>query len=243
MSQAPPPPTQPTIGLRVGGRDHSISGGAALAVVAAVLLGLLALLVGTYRAHAWSFRSLFSPMAISAGLWILFILYWGAAAKNTAATKSAESARSRGLHQLMLNGALVLAFWPVPGLGGRWLPAAPYLAPLGLALQAGCGLLGAWARRHLGRNWSGAITAKVDHQLVRSGPYRRLRHPIYTAMLGMFLGTALVSGRLHGVVALALISFAYARKIPLEERNLRQVFGAAYDDYRRESWAVIPGLV
>jgi protein-S-isoprenylcysteine O-methyltransferase Ste14 len=143
----------------------------------------------------------------------------------------------------MLNGALVLAFWPVPGLRGRWLPQAPYLAALGLALQAGCGLLGVWARRHLGRNWSGAITAKVDHELVRSGPYRRIRHPIYTAMLGMFLGTALVSGRLHGLVALALVSIAYAREIPLEERTLRGVFGSAYDDYHRESRAVIPWLL
>jgi protein-S-isoprenylcysteine O-methyltransferase Ste14 len=61
-------------------------------------------------------------------------------------------------------------------------------------------------------------------------------------MLGMYAGTGLVSGELHAVVALVVVTAAYARKIPLEERTLGEVFGAAYEAYRRETWALIPGL-
>ena len=184
-----------------------------------------------------------SLLWVSGGLWILFIAYWSAAARSSAPIRSSESERSRGFHQLLLYAALVLAFYRAPGLGRRWLPVTPLAAPIGLVVQAVSGLLGVWARRHLGRNWSGAITAKVDHELVRSGPYRRIRHPIYTAMLGMFLGTALVSGELHGLLAFAIIAGAYWRKIALEERSLREIFGASYDEYRRGSRAVIPWLL
>ncbi len=99
------------------------------------------------------------------------------------------------------------------------------------------------ARRTLGRNWSGAITEKTDHELIRSGPYRLVRHPIYTAIIGMFLGTALVSGDVHAFLGTVVMAAAYARKIRLEERNLAAVFGPRYDDYRRTTRALIPWVV
>ena len=227
-------PEPPVITLQLGGLR--LTGIAALVG----LLVLLALIVGLV---VW-FRSAlrWSPLWISAALWIGFILYWSAAAKGASAARTSESASSRALHQNLLNISLLLLFLRVPGLTGRWLPsgAGPVLA--GLALHAGSALLAVWARRHLGRHWSGAITAKVDHELVRTGPYRLVRHPIYGAMLGMYLGTALVSGEWHAVLALAMVTAAYARKVRLEERHLRQVFGEEYDRYRVMSWAVIPGL-
>lgn len=183
-----------------------------------------------------------NPLWLSAALWLLFILYWSAAARNATPAKRSESSGSRQLHELLLNGALLLLFLRIPGLNARWLPVTPAVVPIGLTLQTACALLAVWARRHLGRNWSGAITEKVDHELVRTGPYRWIRHPIYTAMLGMYLGTAMVSGELHALVGVAMVLAAYWRKIRLEELNLRQVFGTAYDDYRGQSWALIPGL-
>jgi protein-S-isoprenylcysteine O-methyltransferase Ste14 len=188
-----------------------------------------------------------APIHISLVLWIVFILYWSAAASKTARTVSSESVRSRQLHQWLMYGALVLAFvrfWP---LTGRVLPDAGIGVTswivAGLAVQSASFLLAVWARRHLGRNWSGAITAKESHALVRTGPYRRVRHPIYSAMIGMLLGTTLVSGEVHAFLALAILAIAYIRKIRLEERNLREVFGDEYEEYQRGSWAVIPGLI
>jgi protein-S-isoprenylcysteine O-methyltransferase Ste14 len=97
-----------------------------------------------------------------------------------------------------------------------------------------------WARRHLGVHWSGEITIKFDHRLIRSGPYRRIRHPIYTAMIGMMAGSAITSGEMHALLGFAIAGLAYARKIRMEEANLRRAFGAAYEGYRRETGALIP---
>src|SRR5262249_7690462 len=125
----------------------------------------------------------------------------------------------------------------------RVLPAGNIWVVLGLALQVGCFGLSISARRTLGRNWSGAITEKTDHELIRSGPYRFVRHPIYTAIIGMFVGSALVSGDLHAFLAFVVIIVAYLRKTRLEEQNLERVFGPRYDEYRRETRALIPWIL
>ena len=182
------------------------------------------------------------PLFASAGLWVLFSVYWSAAAKNSAPAKRSESRKSRRIHEALLNVGLLLLFIPVPGMTQRFLPAGPVFIATGLGLQIASGLLGVWARRHLGRNWSGEITIKVGHELIRTGPYRILRHPIYTAMLGMFAGTTLVSGQTHALLGMVLVVFAHWRKIRLEEANLNEAFGPAYDAYRRETWALLPGL-
>ncbi|HZS07664.1 MAG TPA: isoprenylcysteine carboxylmethyltransferase family protein [Blastocatellia bacterium] len=227
----------PAICLKLPGLSIALTGPWAVITLVTLLVLVLAvvyLVIAKTEPKLW----------VSGGLWILFIAYWSAAAKNAAPTRSSESPASRQLHQLLMYGSLLLAFLPAPGLGRQWLPMASRIrVPIGLAVQVGSALLAVWARRHLGRNWSGAITAKVDHQLIRTGPYRFVRHPIYSAMLGMFLGTAVVSGELHGLLALVIIAVAYWRKIRIEEQHLRNVFGAEYDDYRKRSWALIPGLL
>jgi protein-S-isoprenylcysteine O-methyltransferase Ste14 len=182
------------------------------------------------------------PLWVSGLIWILFSLYWEIAAKNAAREKSSESPASRGLHVFMANAALLLLFVPVPGLTRRYLPAPQVFVPIGLTIQTGALLLAIWARRHLGRNWSGRITIKVDHELVKSGPYRCVRHPIYTALLGMYAATALVSGEWHALLGFLLAAFAYWRKIRMEEANLAVAFGAAWGDYRRSTGSLLPGL-
>ena len=77
---------------------------------------------------------------------------------------------------------------------------------------------------------------------MRTGPYRSVRHPIYSAILGMYLGSALVSGEAHALVGLALAMAAYWRKIRLEEQHLLSLFGPAYADYRRTTRSLIPGV-
>ncbi len=184
------------------------------------------------------------PLWVTAGLWLVFVAYWSAAAKNAAPNAKTEPLRSRQVHLLMMYGSLVLVLCPWFGvLRWRWLPLWPGWSSVGLGVQVAAGSLAVWARRHLGRNWSGAVTVKVGHELVCTGPYRCVRHPIYTGVLGMFLGSALVWGEAHALIGLALITFAYVRKVRLEEQNMLDLFGERYTQYRRSSWALIPGLV
>jgi protein-S-isoprenylcysteine O-methyltransferase Ste14 len=179
---------------------------------------------------------------VAAGIgWVLFSAYWEVAAKGATAAKSSESRVSRAFHVTLTNVALLLEIAPIHGLG-RFVPVSLLIMSAGLAVEAMGLLFAIWARRHLGRNWSGEITIKVGHQLIRSGPYRWLRHPIYTGILAMYLGVVLVTGEWLAVMGFAMIVFAYWRKIRLEETNLNVAFGPDYDAYRRETWALVPGL-
>ncbi len=174
-------------------------------------------------------------------LWLLFQVYWSASSRNSAPTKSSESRGSTAFHQIVINVAYLLLFWPAPGLKGWFLPPGfPHLVAIGTMIEAAFILLAIWARRHLGRNWSAAVRIGEGHELVRTGPYRLLRHPIYTAVLGMCVGTAIASSQYHALLAVAMVLVAYIRKSRLEEQILRKTFGAEYDAYRRHTWALVP---
>jgi protein-S-isoprenylcysteine O-methyltransferase Ste14 len=182
-------------------------------------------------------------MLISGGIWIAFNVYWGMAAKNfKTAIKKSEANKSTWLHQLMMNLGLLLLFVPVPGLVRHFLPVRAMLTPIGLGVQLAFFGLAIWARIHLGTNWSSRVRVAEGHELVRSGPYRLVRHPIYTAMLGMCAGTTIVAGQYHALLGTLLVLAAYIRKTRLEENILRDEFGSVYDDYRRHSWALVPGI-
>jgi protein-S-isoprenylcysteine O-methyltransferase Ste14 len=180
-------------------------------------------------------------LAYSMLLWVIFSLYWAIASRNSAETSHSESSLSTVFHQVVLGGAMLLLFIPVPGLTGWFLPHNfHFLVAGGAMIQACFLLLAVWARRHLGRNWSAEVRIGVGHQLVRSGPYKFLRHPIYSAMLGMFLGTAIASSQYHALLGVAILILAYLRKSRLEDQILAQTFSREYEDYRRDTWALMP---
>lgn len=227
-------PASRTAVVQIGGLR--LEGWAAIVALITILGAIVALFVwrGLPR---WR-------MVGSAVLWIVFITYWSAAAKHVAPTKSSESAESRRTHVRLMNAGLILLFIPSFWLfGRRFVPDVPAVVIAGLSIQVAAGVLGVWARQHLGRNWSGAITVAEDHQLIRSGPYGVLRHPIYSAMIGMFVGSAVAIGEWHSLIGLVLIVIAYMRKIPLEELSLRTVFGPEYDEYAKARWALVPWIL
>ena len=197
------------------------------------------------RSHLLDFTksiSLAPAMRASVGLWLLFSVYWSIASRDKAPTRIAESMLSRQAHVIAVNLAQLVLIVPVPGLTQRFLPDALPLHTVGLVVQTSSIALAVWARRHLGSNWSGEVRIAHDHELVRSGPYRYVRHPIYTALIGMYVGTTLVSGQAHALVALTITLLAYWRKIHLEERALADAFPADHERYRGETWAWIPGV-
>ncbi len=129
---------------------------------------------------------------------------------------------------------------PWAALNARFVPLAAWPGVVGLALVVlGLGFA-TWARVDLGRNWSAAVTLKRDHELVRSGPYRWVRNPIYTGILIALAGSALARGRWSGVLAVAIAFGSFWYKARLEERVMHDAFGAEYDAYRREVKSLIP---
>jgi protein-S-isoprenylcysteine O-methyltransferase Ste14 len=182
------------------------------------------------------------PMLASFVPWIVFSLYWEIQAKNSAPAVSSESKASRSVHVILTNLALFLIILPSKSLSRRFLPDAMIVKLFGFALECAGLALAIWARRILGRNWSGEITIKENHQLIRSGPYRTVRHPIYSGLLVMYAGTAIVSGQMHALIGLLVAILAYLRKTRMEEANLVNAFGARYGEYREETWAIVPGI-
>jgi protein-S-isoprenylcysteine O-methyltransferase Ste14 len=183
------------------------------------------------------------PFAI---LWLGWLAYWFAAARNVKATRRREPHLTRLLHvALIVLAAVLLAFRieAVPWLNERFLPPTMIAYWLGLVMQAvGIGVA-IWARRYLGRDWSGTATVKHDHELIRSGPCRSVRHPIYTGLLLAILGTAVAIGEWRGLIAFALIMVGFLLKIRTEERFMRETFADAYTLYRAEVPALIPFIV
>jgi protein-S-isoprenylcysteine O-methyltransferase Ste14 len=104
----------------------------------------------------------------------------------------------------------------------------------------GCGLaLAVWARVRLGRNWGMPMTQRAEPELVRSGPYRFVRHPIYSGILLAILGTALTTSFVGLVAVVALGAYFYASAL-VEERNLTASFPTAYPEYKRGTKMLIP---
>jgi protein-S-isoprenylcysteine O-methyltransferase Ste14 len=175
-------------------------------------------------------------------LWIAWLIYWWVSARNVKVTRWQEPLGSRLLHRVpMILAALLLAaprLLPL-ALRRRILPAGALVPTLGVVLIAvGLGF-SVWARRHLGRNWSSRVVVKEDHALIRTGPYSRLRHPIYTGLLLAFLGTAMIIGEVRAFLAFLLLLISFAIKSQAEEARMRETF-PEYEQYRRETAAIIP---
>jgi protein-S-isoprenylcysteine O-methyltransferase Ste14 len=107
------------------------------------------------------------------------------------------------------------------------------LAVLGLFLAL-------WARGTLGKNWSGTVTFKENHELIERGPYALVRHPIYTAMLLMYLGTALALGRSGGLVGFPILFLSFWIKYRQEEALMLVHFGDQYRAYMKRVRALVP---
>ena len=103
-------------------------------------------------------------------------------------------------------------------------------------------LFSVWARNHLGKNWSQVVAIKEGQQLITSGPYAFVRHPIYSGLLLAF-GSAVALGQWRGLLAVALVFGVLWRKISLEEKWLRVQFGDSYDSYCRRVRALVPYIL
>jgi protein-S-isoprenylcysteine O-methyltransferase Ste14 len=179
-------------------------------------------------------------------VWIAFLLYWQLMAVNVKATQRLEPATSRIARVVLFLFALLLIGYPgipIHWLYRRILPDARLCFWTGAAITvAGLGFC-VWARLHLGRNWSRSVTIKEDHELIVSGPYAVVRHPIYTGLLVGFLGTGIAVAQVRGVLAFLFIFAALWIKLRLEERWMRAHFGASYEMYSRRVAALVPYLL
>ncbi len=185
----------------------------------------------------------FVRVAIPA-LWIAWVVYWLVAARDTKRTRWRQSPGSESLHGIPL--LICTLLWLAP----RWQPAAltaplwspgPTLPLIGTVMVAAGIGYACWARVHLGRNWSSKVVVKQDHALIRTGPYRLVRHPIYSGMLLALLGSAVAFGEWRGFLALLSALIGVLFRVYAEETRMSETF-PEYADYKRHSSALVPGV-
>jgi protein-S-isoprenylcysteine O-methyltransferase Ste14 len=175
--------------------------------------------------------------------WNAFLIYWIVSALKWKAAKRQESPLERMGQIVPMAAAYTLLFAEYSrygALGARFVPAYEACGIVGtIVTVAGTGLA-IWARVHLGTNWSATVSIRADHELIHTGPYSRIRHPIYTGILLAFAGTALTLGEVRGAIAFGIVLTAFYFKARKEERFLKQEFGEPFAEHVRRTGMFLP---
>lgn len=166
-------------------------------------------------------------------MWGAFWAYWLLSAFG--AKQGTRSFRARPPGVSIIAIVIVLRVFRAGGLAVHGL--APHV--VGLVLF-GCGLgLAVWARVHLGRNWGMPMTEKAEPELVTSGPYRFVRHPIYSGILLAMLGSALATN-LYWLIVFGVMGVYFIYSATVEERLMTKSFPTVYPGYRARTKMLIP---
>jgi len=179
-------------------------------------------------------------------LWWGWAAYWLASSFSASRAKRVQAGWARRAHLLAFLAAFYLLSYPNVGygiLGTRIVHRTEALFYAGAAMTAAGIAFAIWARVNLGQHWSGNVTLKEGHRLIRSGPYAFVRHPIYTGLLLAFVGSAVAVDEWRGVLAVVVVFATLVPKYRLEERWLTEEFGEEYERYRREVKALVPGVI
>ena len=187
----------------------------------------------------WFFKSFFPAV------WIAFLLYWRIRAADTKTTQRVESSATPILRALAFVIVIVLLSTtriPLPWLYHQLWPSGIWPFWIGAAVTVAGLLFAVWARHYLGRNWSSSVSIKQGHELITTGPYALVRHPIYTGILTGFLGTAIALSQVRGVIGFVLIFLVLCAKLRMEEQWMRSQFGETYATYAHQTAALVPFL-
>lgn len=167
-------------------------------------------------------------------IWVVFWVYWMISAAGSKQGMRTRRTRPPGLAIAVLVIVLLRVFH-----AGGLAVHSPFLVAFGVVLfLSGLGLA-VWARVHLGRNWGMPMTRKDEPELVTSGPYRLVRHPIYSGILLAMLGTACATNG-YWAIALVLIGAYFLYSAKVEERLMTDAFPGAYPGYRARTKMLIP---
>ena len=180
--------------------------------------------------------------------WLVVIGYWLWGARSAKLTDQQEPLIKRLLAYWLPLFIAVLLLGPGEWFGHsllreQFVPHTTQVYSLGLALAIFGAVLAIFSRAMLGRNWSATVQLKQDHELITSGPYRFVRHPIYTGLLLLFLGNAVMVGDWRGLLAVTIVFVSFWQKFRLEEVWLAEHFGEPYRLYQARTKALIPGVL
>jgi protein-S-isoprenylcysteine O-methyltransferase Ste14 len=177
--------------------------------------------------------------------WLIFVVYWLIGALKTKPISIKESFASRyGILLIEITGFVLLfnSSAEIGFLRYHLLPRTLAMSLAGIVLTWAGIAIAIWARHHLGQYWSARVTIKEGHQLIRTGPYASMRHPIYSGVVLAAAGSALTIDRWRCAVGVGLILLGYCLKARKEEKMLSVQFGEAFVEHRKHTGFLIPRL-
>ena len=184
-----------------------------------------------------------STQQILRWVWLAWIVYWFGSALGTRRTVRREPfAQRMGTIVVMVLavGLLGLVDERFGFLRQRFVPDSESVHRMGLALTLAGLAFTVWARIHLGQFWSARVGLKEGHELIQSGPYAWVRHPIYSGILVAVMGSAVVAGDYRALLAVVLVWVALNLKARREEKLLSEHFGEAFVQYCQRTGALVP---
>ena len=174
--------------------------------------------------------------------WVLLVLYWNLSAGSIKAAAEPQDFASRLARlPVWLGFVLFVMAWAYP-FGPVAIPRTVASQSIGVAICALGLFVAIWSRKTLGVEWSQDVELKQGHKLIERGPYRFMRHPIYTGHLLMGLGTAIASGLLIAFVGVISFVIGFWVKLRQEECLLLRGFPDEYPAYQSRVKALIPYL-
>lgn len=181
-------------------------------------------------------------------VWGIVLMYWIWSAFKIKTNLKTESLIKRALlywFPLIIAGLLL-----GPGdwfahniIRKQFVPHSYFVESIGLSICVIGAFIAIWSRQLIGKNWSLAVQLKEDHELIQKGPYSLVRHPIYSGLILLFLGNAIMVGDWRGLIAVAIVFASFLYKSLKEESWLTDQFGTKYESYKENTDMFIPGIL
>lgn len=180
--------------------------------------------------------------------WIIIILYWFYSRNKTKKVNQQEGFVKRFFYYILPLMVAVLLLGPGEWFGHsiireNFVEHTNFVGIVGLVFCLGGTFLACWARYNLGNNWSLSVQEKENHQLIKSGIYGIIRHPIYSGLLMLFVGNAIIVGDYRGIIAVLIVFISFWYKLLKEEKILLSIFGNQYTEYKKKTKALIPYIL
>ncbi len=183
--------------------------------------------------------------SIIIGCWLIFLAYWFISAFGQKAMAEGQALASALAHRIPVGLGWFLLAYPKlpPPMNLVVIPHRDWMLAMGMMVCVFGLFVTIWARWTLAGNWSSDVTFKQNHELVRTGPYQFVRHPIYTGLLVMCLGTAIEVGQLRCGLSIVMVGIGFWIKLKQEERLMLRHFPNEYPAYRKQVKALVPFVI
>lgn len=180
--------------------------------------------------------------------WLAVLVYWTISGFRAKKVDQQEAILTRFIQYWLPLIIAILLLGPGDWFGHSWLREnfiehTNLVGIIGLSISIVGAIIACTSRHLLGNNWSLSVQRKENHQLIQNGIYKIVRHPIYTGLLLLFIGNAIIVGDYRAIIAVLIVFISLWLKLKKEEQLLATTFGAKYTEYKKQTKALIPYLL